>query len=206
MAAAPCRVIRARPFLRPPRTRYKREGYLCPEWYHRARSTPVPCMGIQSTGSSTLLGQAVSFIPRPRMRRPRPEFLIIRRTFTKVSKPWSSTTPSRNILKTVEAARFPLFLQQRTLDRGRRRNYTSHNRLQIGVSLLPALFNKFGDILEKLSNVVLHLVAEIPTVRHLRYSVNVCRQLSVRCAVVAQPFYDIIMSTQRHIYRADSCR
>lgn len=90
MAATPFRVIRAWPFLRPPcppppLTRYKREGYLCPEWYHRARFTLVPCTGIRSTGSSTLLDLAVSFTHHPpRMRRPHPEFLIIRQTFTKV--------------------------------------------------------------------------------------------------------------------------
>lgn len=121
MAAAPFRVIR--PFLRPPLTRYKPGGYLCPEWYRRARSTPVPCMGIQSTGSSTLLGQAVSFILRPRMWPPRPEFLIIHRTSTKVSEPppsSSPTTASRNIRRTVEAAAFFLSLYRRwTLRRDR---------------------------------------------------------------------------------------
>lgn len=162
MAAAPFRVIRARPFLRPPLTRYKRGGYLCPEWYHRARSTPVPCMGIQSTGSSTPLDQAVSFILRPRMRWPRPEFLIIRRTFTKVSKPLSSTMSSRDIRKIAEAAFAPFLNNGHFIEIDRRRFevriwHVAPTRRSVPLFVCPFLpdyvfSDKFGEqVVEKLS-------------------------------------------------------
>lgn len=68
----------------PPLTRYKRGGYLCPEWYRRAPSTAIPCTGIRFTGSSTLSGPLVSFIPRLRISRSCREFLITRRSSIKV--------------------------------------------------------------------------------------------------------------------------
>lgn len=68
----------------PPLTRYKRGGYLCPEWYRRAPSTAIPCTGIRFTGSSTLSGPLVSFIPRLRISRSCRESLITRRSSIKV--------------------------------------------------------------------------------------------------------------------------
>lgn len=76
--------IRPRTRPSPPLTRYKRGGYLCLEWYHRALSTAILCTGIRSTGSSTLLDPLVSFILRLRINRSCPEFLIIRRSSIKV--------------------------------------------------------------------------------------------------------------------------
>lgn len=157
MVAVPFRVIRAQPFLRPPLTRYKREGYLCPEWYHRARSTPVPCTGIQFTGSSTLLDQAVSFIHRPRTRLPRPEFLIIRRTFTKVSE-----SSRRRRLRNTGKRPWRLFKNQRTLRRDalsrQRDRYCTAVRIACTFSRLCALFGE-----SVLLNIFFHRTVYTPT-------------------------------------------
>lgn len=81
------RLLAIRPRKRPshPLTRYKPGGYRCLEWYHRALSTAILCTGIRSTGSSTHLAQPVSFILRLHTSRSCPEFLITRRSCTKVS-------------------------------------------------------------------------------------------------------------------------
>lgn len=97
MAAVPFLVIQPRTCPSPPLTRYKRGGYLCQEWYHRALSTAILCTAIRSTVSSTPSAQLVSFILRLRTSRSWPEFPITRRLFTKVLPSQLGPSESRSL-------------------------------------------------------------------------------------------------------------
>lgn len=112
----------------PPLTRYKRGGYLCPEWYRRAPSTAIPCTGIRFTGSSTLSGPLVSFIPRLRISRSCREFLITRRSSIKVpaahapsllcgtrTKSRAGRSPSK--IEILEDQRNAVYTRQQGIDR-----------------------------------------------------------------------------------------